>query len=242
MKILLISNSFGVNLQKYAKEIANANNFEVDIYTLYIGGCSLETHDKNIKENNKNYELFCNGKSLGKYVSINEFIDTEKWDYISLQQASHFSGNFSSYFPYIKSVCAFVRKRCPNSKIIFHKTWAYSGRNLFKYEEVKSWESSFNFKNNIEMENGIKKAVKFLQKEEKFEFILDSGAVVFEGEKYFLNIFDEQGFHLNNLGCYLIGLNLIKELRKQQIKNVFVPDEIDENTCIKMVNFINERF
>ena len=88
MKILLISNSFGVNLQTYTKEIAKDNRLDLQIYTLYIGGCPLELHDKNIKENNKAYELFINGSSTGEFVSINEMLLKEKWDYISLQQAS----------------------------------------------------------------------------------------------------------------------------------------------------------
>ena len=58
MKLLLISNSFGVNLQIYAKDIAKLNGLDLEIYTLYIGGCPLELHDKNIKQNNNAYELF----------------------------------------------------------------------------------------------------------------------------------------------------------------------------------------
>ena len=69
MKLLLISNSFGVNLQTYAKDIAKVNGLDLEIYTLYIGGCSLELHDKNIKENNKVYELF--GDSIKDTFAVN---------------------------------------------------------------------------------------------------------------------------------------------------------------------------
>ncbi len=49
MKLLLISNSFGVNLQIYAKDIAKANGLDLEIYTLFIGGCAVKSHYANIK-------------------------------------------------------------------------------------------------------------------------------------------------------------------------------------------------
>ena len=239
MKLLLISNSFGVNLQKYAKEIAKLNDFSFNVYTLYIGGCPLRSHDGNIKENKKDYELFIDGSSIGRFVSINEALLMEKWDYVSLQQASHVSGDISSYYPYFNNVYTYVKKVCPDAKIMWHQTWAYSGKNPYKYTEVKGWLPEFSFNNDIEMKAGIDKALSKIMKDYKIDLLINSGDVVFEAMKVFDDVYDFEGFHLNDLGCYLIGLNFIKKLSNKNIEKVYVPNELDKDTCIKAVNFVN---
>ena len=242
MKLLLISNSFGVNLQTYAFDIAKANDCELIIYTLYIGGCSLDIHEKNIKEENKSYELFINGKTTNKFVSINEALHLEKFDYISLQQASHFSGDVSTYYPYIEFVYNFVKKERPDAKIIFHKTWAYSGFNTFKYDTVTCINPDFKFKDDIEMKRGIDEACRQISKDFHFDKIIGSGDVVEKASKELCDVYDQQGFHMNSYGCYLIGCNLIKTLFNMNIKNVFVPQEFGKATCQRFVDFINKNF
>ena len=239
MKLLLISNSFGVNLQTYAKEIASFNGLNLEIYTLYIGGCPLELPDKNIKENKKAYELFENGHSTGKFVSINESLENEDWDIISLQQASHFSGIASSYYPYFNNVYTYVENKCPRSKIMFHKTWAYSGKNPFKFNEVKTWLPSFNFKDNNEMKENIDLAVSKIEKEFKIDLLVDSCKVVFVGMKVFDDLYDSEGFHLNSLGCLLIGLNLVKTLTNKPLKNMKKLSDFDEKLLEEAVDFVN---
>lgn len=239
MKLLLISNSFGVNLQTYAKDIAKVNGLDLEIYTLFIGGCPLELHDKNIKENNKAYELFVDGQTTSIFMSIDEALRLKDWDYISLQQASHLSGDISSYYPYFNNVYTYVRIKCPKAKIMWHQTWAYSGKNTNKYSEVKGWLPTFKFRDDKEMKKGIDEALKKLLKDYKIDLVIRSGDVVFEAMKVFDDVYDSEGFHLNELGCYLIGTNLVKALINRDIFEVFVPADLDEKTCQKAIDFIN---
>ena len=240
MQILLISNSFGVNLQTYAKNIARSNGLNLKIYTLYIGGCPLELHDKNIKENNKAYELFLDGQTTSIFMSIDEALRLRDWDYISLQQASHLSGDYSTYNPYFKNIYTYVRVKCPTAKIIWHQTWAYSGKNLFKYSDVKSWLPTFKFNNNVEMKKGIDEALNQLTKDYKIDLVVRSGDIIFEAEKVFENVYDSEGFHLNNLGCYLIGVNFVKTLLNRELNGVFVPGGFDSKLCGKAIDFVNK--
>ena len=239
MKFLLISNSFGVNLQIHAAEIAKLNGVDLSIYTLFIGGCPLKSHDANIKENKKDYLLFIDGRCTEQYISINEALVMEKWDYVSLQQASHVSGDVSSYYPYFNNVYTYVKKVCPNAKIMWHQTWAYSGKNPYKYTEVKSWLPTFSFKNDVEMKEGIDEALSEIMSDYKIDLLVNSGDVVFEAMKVFDDVYDSEGFHLNDLGCYLIALNFIKKLINKPIEKVYVPKELDKDTCQKAVNFVN---
>lgn len=240
MKILLIANSFGVNLQTYAKEIAKANGLDLEIYTLYIGGCPLSTHDHNIKENKRDYELFVDGKTTSLFLSIDEALRLKDWDYVSLQQASHVSGTISSYYPYLNNVYTYVRIKCPKAKIMWHQTWAYSGKNPYKYDEVKNWCDTFKFDNDLEMKKGIAEALEKITNEFKFDLVVRSGDVVFEAMKEFEDVYDEAGFHLNNLGCYLIGANFIKCLLNHELKNIYFPDNLDKNLCEKGIYFVNK--
>ena len=240
MKILLISNSFGVNLQTYAKQIAKVNGLDLEIYTLYIGGCSLELHDKNIRENNKAYELFVDGETSSIFMSIDEALRLKDWDYISLQQASHLSGDISSYYPYLNSVYTYVRIKCPKAKIMWHQTWAYSGKNPFKYNELKQWLPTFKFKNNFEMKDAIDLTLEKIKNDFKFDLIVNSGDVVFEAMKEFEDVYDSEGFHLNKLGCYLIGSNLVKTLLNKELKNIYFSDDLDKNICEKATYFVNK--
>ena len=239
MKFLLISNSFGVNLQIHAAQIAKLNGIDLSIYTLFIGGCPLKSHDANIKENKKDYELFINGIRTGQFISINEALMMDKWDYVSLQQASHVSGDISSYYPYFNDVYTYVKKTCPNAKIMWHQTWAYSGKNPYKYTEVKSWLPTFSFKNDVEMKAGIDEALSRIMSDYKIDLLVNSGDVVFEAMKVFDDVYDSEGFHLNDLGCYLIALNFVKKLINKPINKIYVPKELDKDTCQKAVNFIN---
>ena len=240
MKLLLISNSFGVNLQTYAKDIAKLNGLDLEIYTLYIGGCPLKSHDENIKENKRDYELYVDGKTTSIFLSIDEALRLKDWDYVSLQQASHVSGDISSYYPYFSSVYTHVRIKCPNAKIMWHQTWAYSGKNPFKYSEVKGWLPTFKFNNDIEMKKGIDECLNKILKDYKIDVVVRSGDTIFEGMKIFDDLYDEEGFHLNYLGCYLIGNNLVKTLLNHKIENVFVPENLDKKTCEKAVEFVNK--
>jgi len=242
MKFLMIANSFGVNLQTYARDIAKANDCDLDIYVLYIGGCSLDTHLRNIEADAKSYELFNNGVSTGKMISIKDALLMDKWDVISLQQASHMSGQIDSYYPYFEKVYNFVKENAPNSEIVFHQTWAYSSINSYKYETVPCFCQSFTFKNAKQMKKGIDYCYKKVCFEYGIKKIIRSGDVCQLAMKKIGDVYDLQGFHMNGLGCYLIGCNLIVTLFKIKLTNVFVPENLGKKTCENAVKFINTYF
>lgn len=239
MKILLIANSFGVNLQRYSTEIAKANGKALDIYTLYIGGCSLATHHENIDGNKKIYELFVNGETTNSFISILDALKMDSWDYVSLQQASHESGRLDTYYPHFEFVYNFVKTNCPNAKIMFHKTWPYSPINTYKYDEVPSWEPNFKFENAKQMNKAIEECYKDISSKFNIDLLVDSGEIAYKATSDIGDCYDDQGFHMNLMGQYLIGLNFVKQLYHKQIDNVFVPMYLGKDTCKKCVDYIN---
>ncbi len=124
MKILSIGNSFSQDAQRYLHGIAAAEGVELFCQNLYIGGCSLETHARNLREGGV-YELERNGASTGTLITMQDALQSDDWDVVTLQQASHFSWNFDTYVPYIEEVAAAVRTLAPTAKLYIHETWAY---------------------------------------------------------------------------------------------------------------------
>ena len=123
IKILCIGNSYSVGATKYLHQIAKQYGDNIDATNLYIGGCSLERHAKNIKEDIPDYRIFKNGMWYGLHnVKIKEYIDVDKWDYITLQQASVFSYKWESYMPYLDEVAQYAKEKNPYSKFLIHQT------------------------------------------------------------------------------------------------------------------------
>ena len=125
MKLLSIGNSFSQDAQQWLHQIAVANGVDLETTNLMIGGCSLETHWSHVVDQQAEYYLEQNGQDMSRMISIDEALAMENWDVITVQQASHHSGQPHSYVPYLTDLVAHVREKCPGAKIYFHQTWAY---------------------------------------------------------------------------------------------------------------------
>lgn len=125
MKILSIGNSFSQDAQRWLHDIASSDDFELDTYNLFIGGCSLETHWHNIESNASAYSFEGNNGVFIKNISIEDALKENLYDIITIQQASADCGIPQSYFPYAQNIAEFVRKQQPKAKLYFHKTWSY---------------------------------------------------------------------------------------------------------------------
>jgi len=125
MKLLSIGNSFSTDAHFFLHRLAVLHG--VDLYTanLFIGGCSLETHWHNVNENNADYDYEINGNVAERKISIEEALAEDKWDVITFQQASAYSGIFETYEPYLTSLVDCVRTKQPQAKLFFHQTWSY---------------------------------------------------------------------------------------------------------------------
>lgn len=131
MQILSIGNSFSQDAQTYVHRMAK------DLFTvnLFIGGCSLELHYRNMLGDKKRYSLEVCGLRTGFDMSIKEALLSRKWDVITLQQVSSASFRYESYMPYVEELAAYVRKCNPAAKLYLHETWGYESNT----ERVEKW-------------------------------------------------------------------------------------------------------
>lgn len=125
MKVLAISNSFGDDATHYLHQIARAEGENIDVATLYIGGCALDLHFRNMMSGREDYQLIYNGSATGFKVSLEQALLSNNWDVITLQQASAKSPRPATYTPYAQELYDFVKTFQPKAKILIHQTWAY---------------------------------------------------------------------------------------------------------------------
>ena len=125
MNILAIGNSFSQDATRYLHQIARADGKDLQVTNLYIGGCPLDRHYRNMLADSADYVLQYNGQVTGFFVSIKQALLNREWDVITLQQASPRSPFAESYFPYINALYDYVKKYAPKAKIVIHQTWAY---------------------------------------------------------------------------------------------------------------------
>ncbi len=125
MKLLSIGNSFSTDAHRFLHALAKQNSVELDTANLFIGGCSLQTHWQNVCEDNAHYDYELNGNEAEAKISIKTALDSQKWDVVTLQQASADSGIYDTYQPYLSSLATLVREHQPQAKLCFHQTWSY---------------------------------------------------------------------------------------------------------------------
>ena len=125
-KILAISNSFGVDATRYFYDVARSEGKTVKVVTLFIGGCSLYRHYRNMLSDEKAYEYYINGINSGLKVSLKEALLSDEWSVVTLQQSSPKSAVWSSYEPYLTELSEYVKRLAPAAKQFIQATWSFA--------------------------------------------------------------------------------------------------------------------
>lgn len=229
INILAIGNSFSQDATAYLYSMAEAAGKEIKVVNLYIGGCSLETHWKNIKRNAALYEYELNGQNTGRKISIREALKEEAWDYVTLQQVSGDSGILDTYYPYISDVAEYVSKYAPTAEQLLHQTWAY---------ELASKHSDFIKYNRDQhkMYKAIEEVYQILAERLSLR-VIPSGNVIQELRSN--PVFDygnggislcRDGFHMHLIyGRYALAATWFEFILKESVlENGFIPPAMDE--------------
>lgn len=124
MKVLTIGNSFTWSLQADLPAIAKAQGDKLTLVFANHGGCSIQRHWKYASEEEKKADKKYY-KYNGKPAKLREILAADKWDIVTIQQASPLSCVKDSFYPELDDLVAYVKKHAPNSEIVFQQTWAY---------------------------------------------------------------------------------------------------------------------
>lgn len=203
MKVLSIGNSYSANATTYINKLADSCGLDVQTANLYIGGCPLSTHYRNMLSGDKAYWLQINGAMTNFKTSMEDALLADDWDVITLQQQSFRSTDYETFQPYLNELYDYVTTLCPKAKVVLHQTWGYKDG----YEGLKHFESgSAMF---AEVEKSYNKAAEelgvdcIIKSGKAFELLKENGIT-----EYF-----SDPIHANNgVGCYTLGLVWLKAL------------------------------
>ena len=213
MNILCIGNSFSEDATRYLHGIARADKTELTVVNLYIGGCQLVTHYKNAVADLKKYALCFNGQFTGFSMSIKEALVSRKWDYVTFQQGSLVSVDYSTYQPYLNELSSYVKKYAPEAKQVIHQTWAYQ-------QDTDLLNEKMGYTDQKDMFEDVKKAYDLAYNDIKADFILPSGEVLQELIKNGVKIVHRDGYHLSlGLGRYVTALLWYTMLTGNDVEN-----------------------
>ena len=141
LKVLAIGNSFSVCVLKEMPQCAAAAGETLDIASLYIGGCPLDRHWSNVEKAGDpefkpygfsyNYASVKDAKDapvakLGGRTNIPQALVADRWDVVTIQQASPKSPFYDTYQPYADNLIAKIRELAPQAEIVIQETWSYT--------------------------------------------------------------------------------------------------------------------
>lgn len=225
LKILAIGNSFSEDATRYLHQLAKAAGIDTKIANLYIGGCPLERHWKNIETGEAAYAYQLNGIPTERRVSIDEILMEEDWDIITTQQASHDSGWMNSYEPFLGLIVTHIKEKAPTAKLYLQETWAY---------ELNSTHDKFMRYNRNQQEMYDMLHECYTQMATKYELgLIPSGSVIqkvrqlpeFHVQEGGLSLCRD-GFHMSfDYGRYLLACIWLKKLTGISLKDVaYIPE------------------
>ena len=151
LKVLMIGNSFSICVLKEMPACAKSAGETLDLASLYIGGCPLERHWDNVeKSGNPDFKPYGFSYSyasvndekdapvakLGKRTNIPQALVADKWDIVTIQQASPKSPFPETYQPYADKLIAKIRELAPQAEIVIQETWSYTPYS----QALKKWE------------------------------------------------------------------------------------------------------
>ena len=233
IKILAIGNSFSEDaIEQNLHELAKAENIETVIGNLYIGGCPLKRHWENAEGNKPAYrylKIAIDGKGVKtENERLADALSDEKWDYISLQQASGVSGLYSSYEPYLTNLVEYVKRHAPKAKIVWHQTWAYAQNST--HGEFPNYGNS-----QTQMYRMIVETAKTVMKSHKFSKIIPSGTAVQNARQTYIgDNMNRDGFHLNLVyGRYTAACAWFEAITgKSVVGNAYAPAAMDKRLTL----------
>ncbi len=123
-RILAIGNSFSEDALYFFHQICESGGLENEVINLYVGGCSLERHWRNIESNSREYQYQKNGVRTDRYVSVEEILNEKQYDVIVIQQASGDSGLEDTYEPFLGAILKYLAEHS-DAQIYLNQTWAY---------------------------------------------------------------------------------------------------------------------
>ena len=218
--LLMIGNSFSDDTIQWVYEICDDLDIDVNLANLYIPGCTLDTHYNNLTKGTKAYEYRTYVKSSKTWKTTNNYsiqkaFNDYDWDFVSLQQASGFSGQTSSY-SLLNTIVQKIKNNRPNVGFVWNMTWAYQQNST--HSDFSKYNS-----NQLTMYNSIVSTVKEkVLSIPEIDVVVPNGTAIQNARTSFVgDNLTRDGYHLSyDLGRYIAGLTLVSSMTATDVSNV----------------------
>lgn len=219
IKILAIGNSFSQDaVEQYLYELAADAGIEVVIGNMYIGGCDIDKHLSNFKNDAAAYsyrKIVKGQKTSRESAKISEVLSDEKWNYISLQQASGKSGKYDTYAG-LGELISGIAASSPQAKMIWHQTWAYAASST--HESFPAYD-----KDQMTMYSAIvSSARRAMTDHPELKLMVPSGTAIQNARTTYVgDVFNRDGYHLEvNYGRYTAACTWFEAIFGLNAENV----------------------
>lgn len=202
--------------------LCDAKGVQVEVHNLYYGGCSLQQHAEFLAKDTAAYShrvcTNAEGRVEKDTISLKQALRDGKYDFISLQQASHDSGIRSSYEPWLTTLIDTVRAYQPEAKLCWMQTWAYSKD--AKHPAYPRYQSDQQV-----MWDSIQACIKSQITNHKLQIIPCGSAIQNARHTKLGDTLCRDGYHLNYVygrytaACVWYELLTGKDVRKNRYKN-----------------------
>lgn len=206
VKVLAVGNSFSANALKYFSGIVTASGNRTVAKNAMIGGCDFERHMRHADafESNPNDP---EGRPYPGSLSLKDLLTLEKWDFVTIQQASHKSFKPETFHPHADRLIAYIKKYAPQAEVVIHETWAYRDDHTWFAEREKHAGQP---DTTDVMYTGVRAAYDGLAKDTGFRLIPCGDAVEAARRdqafgKAGKHTLSDDCFHANAAGEYLLG-------------------------------------
>lgn len=123
VRLLTVGNSFSHNATHYLGDLAKAAGDTLILHEANTGGATMEQHWNKAQQFEKDPQ-----DPAGLYNtkrSLRQELTSEKWDFVTIQQASIKSHDLGTYRPYAQELRDYIKKYAPGAEVILHETWEY---------------------------------------------------------------------------------------------------------------------
>ena len=210
-------------------ELLDAAAVPAVVGNIYASGSYLVHHWKRAVGDKAEYRYFKRTEegsvSLENQTLLHGLLD-EKWDIISLQQASDLSGLYDTYFPYLPDLMDWIGERS-DAEIVFHQTWAYPANSTH--------DAFANYDNDqMKMYEAIVDAVRRATEACGIKTVIPVGTAVQNARTSRLgDTLNRDGLHLElTYGRYLAACVWFEALTGLDVrKNPYRPSSVPEGTA-----------
>ena len=232
LRILAIGNSFSQDaIEQNLWELFHQEGKVVVVGNLYIGGCTLQRHFFNARNDTTDYlyrKVVDGVRTEYPHYTLERGLADESWDVVSLQQASGVSGMFETFQPYLLELVRFVKARTRDDvRLVWHQTWAYSAD--APHPEFPNYG-----RDQLRMYKAILAAGKRAMRESGIRTVIPSGTAIQNARGTFLgDRMNRDGYHLElTYGRYTAACTWYEALTGRDVRqNAWHPASITSETA-----------